>query len=26
VFEIDASDVFAFGKGETYSQTRWSLA
>jgi hypothetical protein len=26
VFAIEASDVFAFGKGETYSQTRWSLA
>jgi hypothetical protein len=26
VFAIEASDVFPFGKGETYSQTRWSLA
>jgi general stress protein 26 len=26
VFEIVPSDVFAFGRGETYSQTRWNLA
>jgi hypothetical protein len=26
VFAVEASDVFAFGKGETYSQTRWTLA
>jgi hypothetical protein len=26
VFAVEASDVLAFGKGETYSQTRWSLA
>jgi general stress protein 26 len=26
VFAIEASTVFAFGRGETYSQTRWSLA
>lgn len=26
VFEIVPDDVFAFGRGATYSQTRWSLA
>jgi general stress protein 26 len=26
VFEIVPGDVFAFGRGETYSQTRWNLA